>query len=161
MAPFTPTWRTSKRAAGQTAQAYVGRLNKNALYLSAAMADDGRDKKPAINHIGWDVVAPQCCGVTAFPKYGPPAFTGGGLRPVDNRRGKAALELGCGRGRPVRHPARVKEAEEVCGIDLSKCRIRCAQEHLGRQNIRANPLLASMDEKPGWTENHFDPAISI
>ncbi|HTX91323.1 MAG TPA: class I SAM-dependent methyltransferase [Anaerolineales bacterium] len=125
------------------------------------MADVGRDKIVAINQKGWNTVAPQFYGGTALPKYGPLAGTEDDLRLIDNLKGKAVLEIGCGSGHTLAYLAKVKEAGEVWGVDLSQEQIRFSREHLEREKTTARLFLASMDENPGIPEAHFDWVFSI
>jgi len=120
-----------------------------------------RSKILAINQKGWNAVAEQFYGGTALPKYGPLAPTEDDLGLVGDLAGKAVLELGCGSGHTLHYLAKVKEAEELWGIDLAQEQIRYTQEYLDQENVRARLFLASMDENPGIPETHFDLVISI
>jgi SAM-dependent methyltransferase len=96
-----------------------------------------------------------------LPKYGPLAQTEDDLHLIENLDGKAALELGCGSGRTIYYLAKIKQAGEVWGIDLSQEQIRFTRAYLDQEKIGAKLLLASMDENPGIPESHFDLVVSI
>ncbi len=125
------------------------------------MSNVERAEMLAINQKGWNEVASQFYGGTALPKYGPLAQTEDDLQLIDNLKGKAVLELGCGSGHTISYLAKVKEAGELWGIDLSQEQIRFTQEYLDQENICAHLFLASMDENPGIPEAHFDLVLSI
>jgi SAM-dependent methyltransferase len=125
------------------------------------MPDVGRENLLAINQKGWNAVAPKFYGGTALPKYGPLAPTEDDLHLIDPLKGKAVLELGCGSGHSLGYLAKVKEAEELYGIDLSQEQIRFSREYLDKENVEAKLFLASMDENPGLPEAHFDLVVSI
>jgi SAM-dependent methyltransferase len=125
------------------------------------MAEVERKRILAINQKGWNEVAHFFYGGTALPKYGPLALTEDDLQLIDNLKGKAVLELGCGSGHTLHYLAKVKKASELWGIDLSQEQIHFTQEYLDHEGIHANLFLASMDENPGIPENHFDLVVSI
>jgi SAM-dependent methyltransferase len=125
------------------------------------MSNIGRTEILAINQKGWNEVAHIFYGGTALPQYGPLAQTEDDLNLIDNLKGKAVLELGCGSGHSICYLAKVKEAEELWGVDLSQEQIRFTREILDKENISARLLLASMDENPGIPETHFDLVVSI
>ncbi|MGB8213910.1 MAG: class I SAM-dependent methyltransferase [Anaerolineales bacterium] len=125
------------------------------------MSNIGRTETLIINQKGWNEVAPQFYGGTALPKYGPLAQTEDDLHLIGNLQGKTVLELGCGSGHTIGYLAKVKEAEELWGIDLSQEQIRYTREYLDKENVNAQLLLASMDENPGIPEANFDLVVSI
>ena len=114
-----------------------------------------------MNQKGWNIVAPQFYGGTALPKYGPLSITESELQLIDNLKGKAALELGCGSGHTLYYLWKEKQASELWGLDLSQEQIKYTRECLAKENIPAKLLLASMDENPGIPETHFDIVVSI
>ena len=120
-----------------------------------------REEMLAINQKGWNEVAPKFYGGTALPKYGPLAQTEESLHLIDDLKGKAVLELGCGSGHTLGYLARVKEAGELWGIDLSQEQLRFTGEYLAKENVSARLLLASMDENPGIPAAYFDLVLSI
>ena len=120
-----------------------------------------RSEMLVINQKGWDEVAPQFYGRTALPQYGPLAMTEEDLHLIDSLKEKAVLELGCGSGHTLCYLAKVKEARELWGIDLSRTQIHLAQEYLTQQRVDAHLFRASMDENPGIPETHFDLVIAV
>jgi SAM-dependent methyltransferase len=125
------------------------------------MSDVERKEILVINQKGWNDVAPKFYGGTALPKYGPLAQTEDDLHLIDSLKGKPVLELGCGSGHTLCYLAKVKQAEELWGIDLSQEQIRFTQEYLAAQQVSANLFLASMDENPGIPPAYFDLVVSI
>ena len=125
------------------------------------MADVGRTRILAINQKGWNKVAPIFYAGTALPRYGPLAQTEADLHLIEDLKGKAALELGCGSGHSLCYLAKDRQAGELWGLDLSQEQIRFTQEYLNLQNIPAHLLLSSMDENPGIPAAHFDLVVSI
>jgi SAM-dependent methyltransferase len=125
------------------------------------MSNIGRTEILAINQKGWNEVAHIFYGAAALPQYGPLAQTEDDLHLIGNLKGKAVLELGCGSGHSICYLAKVKAAEELWGVDLSQEQIRFARELFAKENIKAQLLLASMDENPGIPETHFDLVVSI
>jgi len=114
-----------------------------------------------INQNGWNVVAPKFYGGTALPKYGPLAATEPQLQLIDDLKGKAVLELGCGSGHTLEYLWKVKQAGELWGLDFSQEQLRFTRELLTQENIPAKLVLASMDENPGIPESHFDLVVAI
>jgi ubiquinone/menaquinone biosynthesis C-methylase UbiE len=129
--------------------------------MSGKMATANRAEMLTINQKGWNEVASRFYGSTALPHYGPLAQTEEDLHLIDNLEGKAVLELGCGSGHSLCYLAKTKKARELWGVDLSQTQIHLAQEYLNQKNVKAQLLLASMDENVGILEAHFDLVVAI
>jgi SAM-dependent methyltransferase len=114
-----------------------------------------------INQKGWNIVASQFYGGTALPQYGPLSVTEQDLQLIDNLKGKAVLELGCGSGHTLHYLWKNKKASELWGLDLSQEQLRFTSEFLAREHIPVRLFLASMDENPGIPESYFDLVVSI
>jgi SAM-dependent methyltransferase len=114
-----------------------------------------------INQKGWNIVAPQFYGGTALPRYGPLAVTEDQVHLLDDLKGKAILELGCGSGHTLQYLWKEKQAGELWGLDMSQEQPRFTSELLAQDNIPARLFLSSMDENPGIPELHFDLVMSI
>jgi SAM-dependent methyltransferase len=113
-----------------------------------------------INRRGWDAVAPQFCGGTALPMYGPLAPTEDELRLLGDLTGARVLELGCGSGHSLAYCA-TRGATELWGLDLSPVQIELARTTLRERDLDGHLFCAPMEENPGLPEGHFDLVLSI